>query len=250
MTTKTTTTATPAAVVAIEKLTAQGAPVMQSIANGDYGWFDNGLTEGSGIWGECINEKPGVLGGLAKQGLLTSDDPDPQAGAGRWYALTALGAEVANLLAENAHNEEHAARSASHPAVVVPAPKKVAAKKAPAAKSGDPKADRAVAAAKVEKAHAAATKVAAKTPAKAAPAAKAKAERVLPTVPGGFVLKYDNGGYLLARNDGSTEAAPKWYVICTEHGTTTPADAAKEGDALGRRAARTTWCTKCRNAAK
>lgn len=114
-----------------------------------------------------------------------------------------------------------------------------ATKKAPAAKSGNPRADRVVAAAKVEKAVTAATKEAAKrstaTPAtKAAPATK---------LPAGFAVKYRNGAYDLAKN--STTVGPKWLVICTAHGTTTPADAAKLGDALGRRAARAAWCGKC-----
>lgn len=81
------------------KMTAKGAAVMQSIANREYGWFDNGLVEGSGIWGECICEKPGILTGLVKQGLLRSFDEDPDnPGTGKWYELTELGAAVAQSL--------------------------------------------------------------------------------------------------------------------------------------------------------
>jgi hypothetical protein len=89
-----------------------------------------------------------------------------------------------------------------------------------------------------------ASPVAAKTT-KAAPAQPAKAEKVQPatfTLPAGYELKYDNGAYKLAKPH---DRANGWLVICTAHGTTTNAPKAKEGDALGRKTARPSWCKQC-----
>lgn len=85
--------------------------------------------------------------------------------------------------------------------------------------------------------------------AEAAPAAVVEAPaKVLPTIalPAGYAVRWDNGAYDLAkRGDGAAEGAANWLVICKAHGTTTTAANVKEGDALGRRAGRATWCTGC-----
>lgn len=104
---------------AIAKLTKLGRPVMEAIGNRETSFFDNGIEEGSGIWGDNLagelGAKPGTLTGLVKQGLLTSDgEQDPTGGA--WYALTALGAAVAQALAAPEAAEEPA------PAPVTPEP--------------------------------------------------------------------------------------------------------------------------------
>lgn len=83
------------------------------------------------------------------------------------------------------------------------------------------------------------------TPAKAAAPAKATPKPAV-KLPVGFTVKYDNGAYLLAkRGEAAAEGAPKWLVICTAHATTTPAEAAKAGDLLGRKVGRITWCPSC-----
>lgn len=86
---------------AIKKLTPQGIVVMTTIADGKISFFDAGLTAGSGSWGEVLAKedgiKPGVLTGLAKQGLLVAGEAGDE-GAGKWWELTELGAAVANQL--------------------------------------------------------------------------------------------------------------------------------------------------------
>lgn len=65
-------------------------------------------------------------------------------------------------------------------------------------------------------------------------------------LPAGFAIKYDNGAFKLAkRGEGAASDAPAWLVICTAHGTTTPAAKTKDADALGRKAARGAWCADC-----
>lgn len=84
---------------------------------------------------------------------------------------------------------------------------------------------------------------AAKTAAKTAPAA---ASPPAPKLPNGYAVKYLNGAYNLAKKgELAAERGPNWIVICTAHGTTTTAVKAAEGDALGRKAGRITWCKKC-----
>lgn len=95
--------------------------------------------------------------------------------------------------------------------------------------------------------------VAKKAPVKAAAQAvnradKAKAPAVM--LPAGYAIKYLNGAYNLAKKgEDAAENAAAWIVICTAHGTTTTAGKAKEGDELGRKAGRLTWCEKCQAAA-
>jgi hypothetical protein len=86
--------------VAIVMLTLKGRYAMQAIGERRLSFFDNGIEQGSGSWGECLtgelgHRSSGVLGGLVKQRLLTSSQEDH----GSWYELTELGAAVAKKLA-------------------------------------------------------------------------------------------------------------------------------------------------------
>lgn len=113
------------------------------------------------------------------------------------------------------------------------------------AKTGNPSTDRKAEAAKAAKA------APAKAPAKKAPAeskadTRPKSRAMAPKLPNGYAVRYENGAYNLAKKgDGAAADGPAWIVICTEHGTTTTAAKAKEGDALGRKSARPAWCKKC-----
>jgi hypothetical protein len=70
--------------------------------------------------------------------------------------------------------------------------------------------------------------------------------RTAPKLPTGYAIRYENGAYNLARKgEGAAEKGANWLVICTAHGTTTPADTAKAGDVLGRKTGRATWCKGC-----
>lgn len=85
---------------AISNLTELGRYTMTAIGEGRVSWFDDGIVEGSGIWGECLSSEmghnsSGVVNRLVKAGLFNSHiDSD-----GNWLSLTALGADVANELA-------------------------------------------------------------------------------------------------------------------------------------------------------
>lgn len=90
------------------KLTKKGRELMTAIGNAELSFFDDGVVEGSGSYGEVIagdfgfanpRSAAGVLGGLVKQGLMTADEAEGDAGL--WYSLTALGADVANSLADS-----------------------------------------------------------------------------------------------------------------------------------------------------
>lgn len=87
----------------VAQLTAKGRETMTSVGRCELSFFDEGIVENSGIWGECLcsemgHKSSGVVNQLKKLGLwLTSpggedDDSD-------WWSLTALGADVANYLA-------------------------------------------------------------------------------------------------------------------------------------------------------
>lgn len=101
------TNVTPAQVQAIiAQLTDKGRATMLAVGQGRLSFFDDGIVENSGIWGECLtgelgHKSSGVVNRLARLGLwnvthdLASDD-------GAWWDLTALGAAVANTLADEA----------------------------------------------------------------------------------------------------------------------------------------------------
>jgi len=87
------------------KLTTQGTETMLAIGRIAYGrrqlgFFDNGVTAGSGSWGECLtgelgHKSSGVINQLVKLGLFdTSKDYN-----GTWFELTELGVKVALELA-------------------------------------------------------------------------------------------------------------------------------------------------------
>lgn len=98
--------------VAYRSLTAKGKALMAQIGNWSGSFFDNGIAEGSGAWGEVLageldldalgvkNVKgvAGVLTGTKKAGLWDVTPADQGDDSDFWY-LTALGAEVAKFAA-------------------------------------------------------------------------------------------------------------------------------------------------------
>lgn len=187
------------------KMTKAGITLMTIIGRGQTSFFDGGITEGEGIWHECLTgETAGtenmpksakgvanVIQKLAQDGYLhLTDNNQPGDTDGVWVSLTALGADTANELGAEGSTETPAA--------------------APAAEK----------------------------PAKAAAKSTTKAYQL----PKGYQLKYPHGGYdLLSRTD-KTASTPAWYVTCNAHGDMTTADTAKQGDALGKRDAMGSWC--------
>lgn len=99
---------------AITQLTAKGRETMDAVGRGWTSFFDNGICEYSGIWGDNLtgelgHKSSGVINQLVKLGLFyvsPMQDDDPS----NWYSLTKLGADVANYLAENleGHNDAKA----------------------------------------------------------------------------------------------------------------------------------------------
>jgi hypothetical protein len=67
--------------------------------------------------------------------------------------------------------------------------------------------------------------------------------------PEGYEIRWPKPAFdLLKRTDGWRTAHPDsnpWLVRCNAHGTTTKASDTKEGDKLGSKAGRLTWCKKC-----
>lgn len=115
---------TNAATTAIEKMTAKGLETMTAIGQGQTSFFDEGIVENSGIWGECLagelgHKSSGVINRLVTLGLLTDcgDQSEPGFDAGHWYTLTAVGAEVANLLAADSETETDEDEPGTEPAV-------------------------------------------------------------------------------------------------------------------------------------
>lgn len=87
----------------VTTLTAKGTETMKAVGLGQLSFFDDGVVEGSGIWGEILtaemsHKSSGVLNRLKDLDLWETSE-DFEANAGDWWALTALGAEVALLLA-------------------------------------------------------------------------------------------------------------------------------------------------------
>jgi hypothetical protein len=93
----------------INGLTEKGRHTMTAIGGLAFGncslsFFDDGVTVGSGSWGECLtgelgHKSSGVLVGLVKRGLLASYSYEED-GDGTWYELTDLGVAVALELAK------------------------------------------------------------------------------------------------------------------------------------------------------
>jgi hypothetical protein len=108
---------------AIAQLTAKGRETMDAVGRGWTSFFDNGIVEYSGIWGDNLtgelgHKSSGVINQLVKLGLFYStpmgeDDPS------NWYSLTALGADVANYLAENLEVEDAEPAADADPQVTV-----------------------------------------------------------------------------------------------------------------------------------
>ena len=90
------------------KLTAKQTALMTQIGQRQFSFFDNGITENSGIWSEVLTSESGpevaanakgaarVAGSLVKKGLLASFVDTEENDT--WFYLTAEGADLANEL--------------------------------------------------------------------------------------------------------------------------------------------------------
>jgi hypothetical protein len=89
----------------VSQLTAKGEETMKAVGNHELSFFDGGIVEHEGIWGECLvsemgHKSSGVINRLRDLGLWdATDQGSDDADAGMWWSLTALGADVANYLA-------------------------------------------------------------------------------------------------------------------------------------------------------
>jgi hypothetical protein len=95
---------------AIAGLTPAGREFMAAVGMKRFDFFDEGINEGSGNWGENMSwqfasmtdRKPrsvsGIMSRLSVTGLWGLSDGDPD--QGKWWYLTELGAAVARKLAE------------------------------------------------------------------------------------------------------------------------------------------------------
>ncbi|XNL98387.1 hypothetical protein SEA_BUMBLE_76 [Arthrobacter phage Bumble] len=88
------------------KLTAKETALMAAIADRQFSFFDDGISEGSGIWADCLTGEivgsaaypvsetrrgvASVLNSLCRKGLLISED-DEESTDGAWTYLTAAG---------------------------------------------------------------------------------------------------------------------------------------------------------------
>src|SRR5947209_7756695 len=97
-------------------LTQSGREFMALVGAGHFDFFDDGITEHSGNWGEGLAQQAapamgkawrsmgGIMSATKKAGLwLTHEDEHD----GTWWALTALGAEVALLAAGKAPGTQY-----------------------------------------------------------------------------------------------------------------------------------------------
>ena len=112
------------------KLTAKEIALMSAVAHREFSFFDDGISEGSGIWADCMTGEivgstkypvsetrrgvASVLNSLVRKGLLQSENDD-ESDEGAWTYLTAEG--VAWCEAHTA--EAPAAETAEAPAEVV-----------------------------------------------------------------------------------------------------------------------------------
>jgi hypothetical protein len=92
---------------AIASLTDAGKAFMTQVGQHGFDFFDDGIVEGSGNYGRNMAEQmkdvksvksaSGIMNRTTKLGLWTTSETESD--AGMWWSLTALGAEVAQLLA-------------------------------------------------------------------------------------------------------------------------------------------------------
>lgn len=97
----------------VAQLTAKGRETMRAVGAGELSYFDEGIVEYSGIWGECLtgemgHKSSGVINRLRDLGLWTVSDGEVNTDESMWWALTALGADVANYLAGRLQNQADA----------------------------------------------------------------------------------------------------------------------------------------------
>lgn len=89
---------------AVAAMTPKGLETMKAIGNLELSFFDEGVVEWSGIWGECLvsemgHKSSGVVNRLRDLGLL-GNSPAGEGDDSDWWYLTALGAAVALHLSE------------------------------------------------------------------------------------------------------------------------------------------------------
>jgi colicin import membrane protein len=75
-------------------------------------------------------------------------------------------------------------------------------------------------------------------------------EKLGEKLPAGYEIQWPHASHSLVRRAKDAEGeGPTWLVLCNEHGRTTPAESAKDGEAKGRKADRAVWCAGCKRAA-
>jgi hypothetical protein len=249
--TRSTTTPVPAQAdidSAIADLTKLGRTLMEGIGRGRFSFFDDGVVEGSGIWGEILGGEfgetkniGGVIGRLVKAGLLLSQETGEQGGS--WVTLTALGAAVANQLTEDAAPapvKPKRARGSKQSYTIdpatgefgpiqeapAPAPAKAKAPKAPA-RDRDAAAEARVAALPEE-----------------------LRNQILAAVPAGYAVIWPRASWstLKATSEAPADAS-RWLILCNSHGTTKDLPGAV-GREFGKADIRPTWCPGCAKDAK
>lgn len=111
---------------ALAKLTASGREFMRLVGSSHFDFFDDGIVENSGNWGEGLAQQAapamgkawrsmgGIMSATKKAGLWTTHEDEHD---GTWWSLTALGAEVALLAAGKAATPAPAATVEPQPAV-------------------------------------------------------------------------------------------------------------------------------------
>lgn len=118
-------TLSAAAQTALLNLTANGRDFMTHVGQMHFDFFDEGIVENSGNWGENLSQQlagwtgksdkssSGIMTATKKIGLWeTSEQED-----GMWWALTAVGAEVANHLAAMASEASEAKVEEAKPVI-------------------------------------------------------------------------------------------------------------------------------------
>lgn len=243
----TTTTTTP-------HLTAMGRKLMTAIGENGQGaptlsFFDGGIVEDSGSWMSVLSAELSGEGSVAKtatgvanvlkkldaDGFVAIDSPDEN--GEQWVRLTKLGADTANQLVQPTPTDEQRAAALAAETVVI----EKATKRRGAAKTGNPKTDEKVNAAKAAKS----AKSSAKPTAKTDEPDKSK----LPALPEGYVVRYPHKSYDLC-STLKGQGKIKWGTRCNAHGTFTEAEGGRDGDTKGTAAVRPTWCKGCAKDAK
>jgi hypothetical protein len=96
-------------------------------------------------------------------------------------------------------------------------------------------------------------KAAKSTPRTAAAPTGKRAEAIAalqPKAPAGYDVLWPHASHsLLKANSSAPEGSSPWLTMCNQHGTTTKADNARDGETKGTKAQRQVWCKQCKAAA-